>query len=126
MKLFLPAFLFFSFTAFAQNVQHLEADVTVVFSPKVYGYVDGIRLDSIDAVYGEFNRHEGQELYFDYGQKRENKRKLAITDRNGKPLVFIPFTNSLFLNFFNYNGWRLEKVLSTSADPASSFIMMKK
>jgi len=39
MKLFLPAFLFFTCTAFAQNVKHLEADVTVVFSPKVYGYV---------------------------------------------------------------------------------------
>lgn len=126
MKLLLPALFFFWFPTFAQTAENTSedpVDFTVVINPKTYGYVNGIRLDSIDAVYGEFSRHSGDELCFDYGQKRNNRKEMIITDKKGKRLTFIPYTNSIFLNFFYFNGWQLDKV--TSVSDGSSFILKK-
>jgi hypothetical protein len=67
-KSLLPVFLVFyspSFAQTGQNVQEDLSDITVVMSPKNYGYINGVRLDSIDAVYGEFSRYRGESLYFD-------------------------------------------------------------
>jgi hypothetical protein len=126
MKLLLPAFLFFSFPTFAQYIQEDLVDYTIVVNPKTYGYVKGIRLDSIDAVYGEFSRYGGEGLYFDYGQKWDKRKEMVITDKEGKRLVFGPYTNPLFLNFFYFNGWQLDKALSVSEGSVGSFILKKK
>ena len=129
MKLLLPVLLSFCFPAFSQSAQNTQqnlADFTVVTDPKTYGYVNGIRLDSLEAVYGEFSKYRGEGLYFDYGQKRDKRKDMVVTDKNGKPLVFVPYTTAIFLNFFYFNGWRLDTALSVSDGSVSSFIMMKK
>lgn len=129
MKSLLPILLFFSFPAFAQTSQSTQEDLsdfTLVVSPKTYGYVNGIRLDSLDAIYGEFSRYSGESLYFDYGQKREKRKEMIITDKKGKRLVFVPYTNSIFLNFFYFNSWQLDKALDVSEGSVGSFIMKKR
>ena len=129
MKSLLPVFLFFcvpSFGQTAQNVPENLSDFTVVMNPKTHGYINGVRLDSVDAVYGEFSRYSGESLYFDYGQKREKRKEMIITDKKGKPLVFLPYTNSIFLNFFYFNGWQLDKAFSVSDGSMGSFILKKK
>ncbi len=129
MKLILPALLFFCFPAFSQTTQNApenSADFTVVTDPKTYGYINGIRLDSLEAVYAEFSRYRGEGLYFDYGQKRGKRKDMAITDQKGKLLVFVPYTTAAFLNFFYFNGWQLDKALSASDGSVSPYIMMKK
>jgi|GEM_PF-1684197 len=129
MKSLLSILLFFSLPAFAQTSQNAAdnpSDFTVVIDPKTHGYINGIRLDSIDAIYGEFSRYSGESLHFDYGQKREKRKEMIITDKKGKRLVFIPYTNSIFLNFFYFNGWQLDQALSASDGSAGSFIMKKR
>ena len=129
MKALLPAFLFFWFPMFGQTVpitQEDQADFTVVMNAKTYGYVNGIRLDSIDAAYGEFSRYSGEGLYFDYGQKRGKRKEMMITDNKGKRLVFIPYTNIIFLNFFYFNGWQPDKALGMGDGSVVSFILRKK
>jgi hypothetical protein len=129
MKAFLPVLLFFSIPSFGQsppNESDQATDFTVVLDSKTWGYVNGIRLDSIDATYAEFRRHVGDGLYFDYGQKRNKRKELMLTDKNGKRLVFVPFTNSFFLNFFYANGWQMDKALTNSDGTADSFILVKK
>ncbi len=107
-------------------MQESLAVITVVIDPKTYGYVNGIRLDSLDANYGEFSRYRGEGLYFDYGQIRGKRKEMVITDKKGKPLVFIPYTTATFLNFFYFNGWQLDNAQSVSDGSVSSLIMKKK
>jgi hypothetical protein len=127
MKLVLPAFLFFWLPTFAQtsqNTQEDAADFTVVMNPKTYGYVNGVRLDSLDAVYGEFSRYSVGRIYFDFGQVWNKRKEMTVTDKNGKPLVFLTSTNSIFLNFFYFNGWQLDKAISVT--DGSSLILKKR
>ena len=103
MKKLLLIFLLFqaSFT-FAQ----VEGETgTYIKDCKTYGYVNGVRLDSINMEYAEFGNRRGS-LFFDYGQKGNRKSKV-ITDKKGIPLLFTePNTNFvLWLNFLAYNGW---------------------
>jgi hypothetical protein len=126
MKLVLPALMFFWLPTFAQtsqNTQEDAADFTVVMNPKTYGYVNGVRLDSLDAVYGEFSRYSVGRIYFDFGQVWNKRKEMTVTDKNGKPLVFLTSTNSIFLNFFYFNGWQLDKAISVT--DGSSLILKK-
>jgi hypothetical protein len=127
MKLVLPALMFFWLPTFAQtsqNTQEDAADFTVVMNPKTYGYVNGVRLDSLDAVYGEFSRYSVGRIYFDFGQVWNKRKEMTVTDKNGKPLVFLTSTNSIFLNFFYFNGWQLDKAISVT--DGSSLILKKR
>jgi hypothetical protein len=51
---------------------------------------------------------------------------MIITDKKGKPLVFLPYTSSIFLNFFYFNGWQLDKAFSVSDGSMGSFILKKR
>ena len=60
MKSFLLTLLVFSFTAaFTQQTSSLYTDTSgtlpVVYNYKTHGYIDGVRLDSIDTQYAEFD-----------------------------------------------------------------------
>ena len=102
-KLLLIAFLFQASLAFSQAAG-TEAIYLKTF--KTHGYIDGIRLDSIDAGYAKFGKRMEQ-VFFDYGQNKKIK-DMVITDKKGLPLIFPGFDYYLFkINFFYYNGWEL-------------------
>jgi hypothetical protein len=93
MKIFL--FLFFilqSVFAFSQNP---EKSSPVVINPHTYGYVNGIRLDSIDAEYGQVITRM-QTIAFDYGQSG-GRKKLTVTDDKGTALHFAPDGQAYFI-----------------------------
>lgn len=129
MKSLLPILHFIFFAAFAQKTSAQSdnpADFSFVTNAKTYGYIAGIRLDSVDAVYAEFNRYSGEGLFFDYGQRREKRKELRITDQWGKPLLFVPYTNALFLNFLYFNGWQLDNMTSAADGGIGVFIIKRK
>ncbi|MEO9147382.1 MAG: hypothetical protein ABI237_17670 [Ginsengibacter sp.] len=77
---------------------------TYVKDFKTYGYINGIRLDSINSGYPSFGKR-GQSLFFDYGQGASFKEML-ITDKSGLLLIFpTDRRRVLWLNFFYFNGW---------------------
>lgn len=90
-------------TSFAFS-QAAETDAVYLKTYKTYGYVNGVRLDSIDAAYAQFGK-KMESVFFDYGQ--DGKRKdMVITDKNGLPLIFPRYDYYIFkINFFYYNGW---------------------
>ncbi|MEJ7673430.1 MAG: hypothetical protein WKF59_12140 [Chitinophagaceae bacterium] len=102
MKYFiLPFLLFQSVLAFSQN----DPNIQKVTGFNTYGYIGGIRLDSVEAEYAQFYWRFEKEIGFDYGQKRERNKELAITDINGKILRFEMASTLVALNFFiSING----------------------
>lgn len=79
-----------------------------------YGYVNGQRLDSIEAKYGQADITLGMRIAagntirrftFEYGQKWKNENEIRITNKEGKVFTFINTAEAL--NFFDYNGWEL-------------------
>ena len=100
-KLLLIAFLFQASFVFSQTT----GEATILQTYKVHGYIDGVRLDSLEAGYAHFDRIWESEV-FDYGQKAKLKDRL-ITDKKGVPLIFPRHRNIYIfqLNFFHYNGW---------------------
>lgn len=131
MKLALPTVLFFSISSFAQTAQtSYTSPITsrqVVNIAKTFGYVDGVRLDSIDARYAEFNWRLLQSgLTFDYGQSGAKRRKMVITDKDGRLLVFEPNNITMILNFFYFNGWELAHVYNATTGGVDTFILKRK
>jgi len=100
-KLLLIAFILQSSFAFSQAT---GTEDVYLKTYKTYGYINGVRLDSVDAAYAQFGKKMESE-FFDYGQ--DGKRKnMVITDKNGSPLIFPRFDYFIFkINFFSYNGW---------------------
>jgi hypothetical protein len=99
-KLLLIAFLFQASFVFSQAT----GEATILKTYKVHGYIDGVRLDSIDAGYAKFGTRMEWE-FFDYGQNKKVKDRL-ITDKKGVPLIFPNYDYYIFkINFFHYNGW---------------------
>ncbi len=73
-----------------------------IMNAKTYGYLEGVRLDSVDAHYAQF-RILGESFSFDVGESSTMKTR-TVTDKNGSPLVF-PNNNVPFaLNFFYLVG----------------------
>lgn len=79
-----------------------------------YGYVNGIRLDSIQATYAQADITAGMRMVagnlirrftFEYGQKAKNESEARITDKAGN--VFTFYNTAEALNFFDYNGWQM-------------------
>ncbi|HEY5390802.1 MAG TPA: hypothetical protein VIJ57_01710 [Hanamia sp.] len=99
-KLLLIGLLFQASFAFSQAE---GIDATYIKDSKTYGYIQGVRLDSLDMGFATFGKR-GQSLYFDYGQGKKDK-EMFITDKNGLPLMFPSYGRIFWLNFFYYNGW---------------------
>lgn len=119
-KLLFLFFLLPAGIAFSQNTEsHLA-----VRSFKTYGFVDGTRLDSIDAKYAEFEWRSNL-LIFNTGLYG-NRKRITVTDKNGTPLLFTDPRTSLALNFFYFNGWELDRVYQTELNKASQFILKKR
>ena len=103
MKRFLSfCFLLPSLFAFSQSQQKTTL---AVITPKTFGYVNGIRLDSIDAEYGQIETR-WETIAFDYGQLG-GKKKMTVTDDKGAALTFARTSLTFLLNFFYFNGWEL-------------------
>ncbi len=121
MKQILFIFLLFqSSLAISQNIVDARSRKDSI---TIRGYVNGIRLDSINSEYAQFSILLGGHLFFDYGQQRESKDDMKVTDSHGVPLKFnskarIPY----FLNFFYYNGWELVNPIESQSD----FIIKKR
>ncbi len=79
----------------------------IVNNYNTYGYIDGKRLDSIDAAFATFAPRTYDEVLFDYGQPARKVKEYALTDSTGIPLMFSNHSLSFLLNFFNYNKWTL-------------------
>lgn len=91
------------------------------FNPKQYGYVAGVRIDTIEAQYAQAEYPLGatiannliKRFVFRWNQANsKNDDKLyRLTDAAGEVLTFP--TTSAALNFFHYNGWELKDIYPT-------------
>jgi hypothetical protein len=115
------SFIFQSVFAFSQGQ---EKSSLAVISPNTFGYVNGIRLDSIDAEYGQIITR-WQTIAFDYGQLG-GRKKMSVTDDKGSPLIFAREGLTLLLNFFYYNGWELDHSYHDSTEKWEIFILKKR
>lgn len=80
----------------------------------VHGYVNGIRLDSIDAKYGEFVIWTPGNYQFDYGQERNKRNEMTVKLKTGENLIFERGSFATILNFMNFNGWEPAKGIFTT------------
>ena len=95
-----------------------------ITDPQTFGYVDGIRIDSIGAEYATFE-WGAERLFFDYGQSGTRK-KTTVTDKKGAPLMFAKHSISFTLNFLYFNGWELNQVYYNQTDKTDMLIMKKR
>lgn len=122
MKIFLLLVLVFSFaTAFGQRTTVSSTTDTsemlpVVLDYKTHGYVNGIRLDSIETQYAEFTWKGGDGVSFHYGQISPKRKDLFVKNERNVPLVFLNRDRVFLLNFFYYNGWELFNITNPQND----------
>lgn len=123
MKL-LFLFLFIPFFAFSQATEVTLKDY------KVRGYIQGVRLDSVSATYGQAalpdmrpvsNMDVMREYIFDIGTMYKNNKDIRITTQEGKPLQFSGTAG--LLNFMDFNGW---EVVQVYYQPTYSILFRKK
>ena len=81
---------------------------SAVTNSQTFGYVDGIRMDSLNAEYAVFD-WSTRRSFFDYGQSITRK-KTRVTDEKGEPLMFATQSYSFILNFLYFNGWQFSQV----------------
>lgn len=106
--------------AFSQNYESPQPAIT---GYNIYGYINGIRLDSLPATYATFG-WRGESFTFDYGQEASKKKETMIADDKGRPLIIGNYNLPFAFNFFYYNGWELDKAYSVSN--GSDFILKKR
>lgn len=117
--------LFLSLKVFSQN--EVEKPAVPVSDYKVFGYVNGKRLDSIDAQYAEFSWHFfSQTIGFNYGQSKDVRRGITITDSGGNPLEFETNSLAFRLNFFYFNGWKLATAYRNDSGLPDEIILEKR
>ena len=97
-------FLWQSLPAFSQQ----NATSAVVTNPKTFAFVDGQRLDSLDAEYATFE-WGAERLFFNYGQSATRK-KTTVTNEKGEPFMFARQTIPFTLNFLYFNGWEPSRI----------------
>ena len=119
-------FLFFCFIlpslfAFSQTA---DRNTLAVITPKTFGYVNGTRLDSIDAAYGQIETR-WETIAFDYGQLG-GRKKMTVTDDKGAALTFGRTSLTFVLNFFYFNGWELSHSYHDSTEKSEVFILKKR
>lgn len=86
-----------------------------------YGYIDGIRLDSLKAAYARIGFRD-RSAFFDYGQGTRPKA-MIVTDQHGRRYYYGGNGNAdsdriFWMNFFYHNGWEYV--------PDSTFSLYKK
>lgn len=128
MKNFLLTLFVFSFTtAFTQQTASLYTDTSgtlpAVYNYKTHGYIDGVRLDSINAQYAEFAVIGVDGVSFYYGQNPSKRKDLFVRNKQNVPFIFINRGRTFLLNFFYYNGWELTNTTNPQAD--GSFLLKK-
>jgi hypothetical protein len=128
MKNFLLISLVLSFTsAFTQQNTSLYADTSgrlpAVFNYKTHGYINGIRLDSINAQYGEFGWKGIDGISFYYGQNVARSKDLFVKNSQNVPFIFPNRDRAFLLNFFYYNGWELASTTNPQSD--GRFVLKK-
>lgn len=129
MKNFTLIFFAFSFvSAFGQETSvSLYADTSgmlpVVFDYKTHGYINGIRLDSVNAQYAEFGWKGIDGISFYYGQNYSKRKELFVSNKQNVPFIFLNRGRAFLLNFFYYNGWELA---NTSNPQSDGTFMLKK
>lgn len=108
------------------TLAHAQEETTIAPLPtlltfKTYGYVNGMRLDSIDAQYATFRWKSLNTLSFDFGQIVSNKKLILITDNKNVPLYFNGH-DMFVLNFLYYNGWELDQANAISPNSTNYFL----
>lgn len=109
--LLLPAFSYCQEASSAKKVSGFEM--------QQYGYIDSVRLDSIDSKFlvletTEFSVSHNIDRYdIDYGQARDKYTATVIKDGRGQSMKYNGVAS--LLNFFYYNGWQLKETISSSA-----------
>jgi hypothetical protein len=122
MKRFLCiCFILPSLFAFSQTQ---DRNTLAVITPKTFGYVNGMRLDSIDAAYGQIETR-WETIAFDYGQLG-GRKKMTVTDDKGAALTFARTSLTFLLNFFYFNGWELSQSYHDSSEKSEVFILKKR
>lgn len=101
--------LFFCFLwQFQPAFSQVKPPPPVVLNPQTFGYVNGTRLDSLNAEYATFELGT-EKLFFDYGQP-QTRKKTTVTDEKGAPFLFVTQSIPFALNFLYFNGWELTQV----------------
>jgi hypothetical protein len=111
-RIFLSPLVIFSIATFGQNTQLKTPSMAF----EKYGYIDGIRLDSITSEYAEVNT-QSNFILFDYGQEWVSRNNYRVTDAKGYFMRFSHNTIGTLLNFMNYNGWQFVN----SVEPQDAF-----
>ena len=122
MKTLLSCYFFL--LPFLGSSQSVIASPLATVSTKTYGYIDGKRLDSIDAEYAQFDLGISS-VSFDYGQTWTRREDLYLKDNSGNDLFFANDGNLAFaLNFFYYNGWQLDHI--NNSDKSRHMYILKR
>lgn len=109
MKTLLLLLFFIPSLAFCQK----DREESIAPSANQYGYVNGLRLDSINATYAQVDIAPNtrilagnfiKKFIFDYGQRWKEEKEARITDKDGKTFQFLNTAEAL--NFFEFNGWK--------------------
>jgi hypothetical protein len=119
-KLLIFCFLWQSLPVFSQ----LETTTTAVTNFQTYGYVDGVRLDSLNAEYATIEWGFSK-LFFNYGQSTTRKKK-TVTNEKGQPMMFAEQSLSFSLNFLYFNGWELEQAYYDPSDKTDMLILKRR
>ena len=114
--------------AIAQNIQSQVATAPspVITGFKTYGYINGVRLDSVDAQYATIGWRGGSQATFDFGHFRDGKKELTVTDSKRMPLEFANTSIAFALNFFYFNGWQLAFTHYTHVEKENTLILQKR
>jgi hypothetical protein len=129
MKSVLPFVLIaFYFSAFSQQAKVSASTDTfdilpVVLNFHTYGYIDGVRLDSINTQYAEFGLKGADGVSFYYGQNFRKRKDIFVKDNRNIPLIFMNRNRAFLLNFFYHNGW--EFVNTTNPQNDGTFVLKK-
>lgn len=118
-KLLFIVFLCQGATVFSQGMTGQPA----VTDAHTFGYVDGIRMDSLNAEYAQFE-WRFEKLLFNYGESSSRKRT-TVTDEKGNPFVFGRQSISFTLNFLYFNGWQFAQPYYNYEDKTDIFIVKK-
>lgn len=120
-KLVFLCFIFQSLFAFCQSQERSKIAVP---NFQTYGHVNGVRLDSVDAQYGQLETR-AESIAFDYGQLG-GRKKMTVTDDKGAPLIFARTNITFLLNFFYFNGWELAQSYHDYYEKSEIFILKKR
>lgn len=126
--LLLVSILFIAGSSYAQDYMEKAkmppSTVPAATTFEMYGYIDGKRLDSVEAVYATIDWRPQDLIRFDYGQQVSKMKQYAITDAKGVPMIFPNNTTAFLLNFFYYNGWELKEM--SAAGGGTTIILRKR